>query len=261
MPARGPGAASALMGSDFVRLLAAWAEDPAILPGATANANGRAAFGERLSDWFAWTDAIALAGVLNRMAEVPHPGLLSTAERLAAESQELARVQRVLRSHIRMEPDARRGRSAAASMVGRSGVRSSVPAGLPARLAAMVAEEDGFAAHRQRYLSLQKVLENGIAPLRQRVREAVACTSPALAQLAALDVLMEDVVGLHERSLLSRVPTVLERRYQRLESEVETTELNPRFQRELQSLLEAELAFRLQPVEGLLDALRQAATS
>jgi hypothetical protein len=252
-PAQGSGATSALAGSEFVRLLVAWGELPAALAG-SLSASG-AAYGERLSSWFTWTDAIALSGVLNRTADMPHPGLLTTAERLAAESQELARVQRVLRSHIRMEPDARKARSRPAM-----GTARPVPAGLPARLAAMVAEEDGFALHRQRYLSLQKVMENGVAPLRQRVREAVACTSPDLAQLAALDVLMEDVVGQRERALLARVPSLLERRYERLQSEVDTTELNPRFQRELQQLLEAELAFRLQPVEGLLDALRQAAT-
>jgi hypothetical protein len=55
------------------------------------------------------------------------------------------------------------------------------------------------------------------------------------------------------------VPGLLAQRYERLQAE-DAEHLNPRFQRELQQLLEAELDFRLHPVEGLLDALRQAAT-
>jgi hypothetical protein len=70
---------------------------------------------------------------------------------------------------------------------------------------------------------------------------------------------MEDVVGGRERALLAQVPGLLAQRYERLQAE-DAEHLTPRFQRELQQLLEAELDFRLHPVEGLLDALRQAAT-
>jgi hypothetical protein len=102
-------------------------------------------------------------------------------------------------------------------------------------------------------------MDNAIGALRQRVRDAVAAASPALAHLATLDVVMEDVVGGRRAGPAGpgarpagpalRAPAGRGRR-----------DLNPRFQRELQQLLEAELDFRLHPVEGLLDALRQAAT-
>jgi hypothetical protein len=62
-------------------------------------------------------------------------------------------------------------------------------------------------------------MDNAIGALRQRVRDAVAAASPALAHLATLDVVMEDVVGGRERALLAQVPGLLAQRYERLQAE------------------------------------------
>lgn len=237
-----PSATSALAGSDFLRLLAAWGlAAPAAAPGG---------FGQRLSEWFSWTDAIALSGALGGPAEPVPAGLLTAAERLAVETRELARVRQQLLGHIRGEPAGARNRPAA---------RVAVSPRVQARLAAEHLGDEGFAPHRQRCLAVHKTMDNAIGALRQRVRDAVAAASPALAHLATLDVVMEDVVGGRERALLAQVPGLLAQRYERLQAE-DAEHLTPRFQRELQQLLEAELDFRLHPVEGLLDALRQAAT-
>lgn len=233
-----------LGGSDFIRLLAAWG-------GAAPAAVGRAPFGERLSAWFAWTDAIALSSALGGPAAPVPPGLWSPAERLATEERELARVRQQLLVHLRGDPTSARRTGGA--------TRVAVSPRVQARLAAEGADDEGFALHRQRYLAAQKAMDNAIGSLRQRVRDAVAAASPALAHLATLDVVMEDVVGARARSLLAQVPSLLAQRYERLQTDG-VDDLNLRFRRELQPLLEAELAFRLQPVEGLLDALRQAAT-
>jgi hypothetical protein len=206
-------------------------------------------FGQRLSEWFSWTDAIALSGALGGPAEPVPAGLLTAAERLAVETRELARVRQQLLGHIRGEPAGARSRPAA---------RVAVSPRVQARLAAEHLGDEGFAPTASAAWPC-RAMDNAIGALRQRVRDAVAAASPALAHLATLDVVMEDVVGGRERALLAQVPGLLAQRYERLQAE-DAEHLTPRFQRELQQLLEAELDFRLHPVEGLLDALRQAAT-
>uniref|UniRef100_UPI0035B0DF9D DUF3348 family protein n=1 Tax=Ideonella dechloratans TaxID=36863 RepID=UPI0035B0DF9D len=88
-------ATSALAGSDFLRLLAAWG-----LAAPAGGAGAAAAFGQRLAQWFSWTDAIALSGALGGPAEPVPAGLLTAAERLAVETRELARVRAQLLGHI-----------------------------------------------------------------------------------------------------------------------------------------------------------------
>jgi hypothetical protein len=145
----------------------------------------RAAFGQRLSEWFSWTDAIALSSALGGPAEPVPAGLLTAAERLAVETRELARVRQQLLGHIRGEPaGARPPGGAGGGVAPRAG-----PAG------GRAAGRRGLRPHRQRCLAVQKAMDNAIGALRQRVRDAVAAASPALAHLATLDVVMEDVVG------------------------------------------------------------------
>ena len=79
------------------------------------------------------------------------------------------------------------------------------------------------------------------------------------------------VVGARERSLLASVPTLLEKHFKRLreahQAAQDATPDNPQppataagwldvFGRDMQSVLRAELDIRMQPVEGLLEALR-----
>lgn len=132
-----------------------------------------------------------------------------------------------------------------------------------------------FTPHRSRYFGKQQAMELGIGPLRARLRAALTARSPALAQLAAVDAVMEQALGEREHSLLSSVPVLLEKHFERLRqahlatlapiapedapTPAEAATAPPwldEFRRDMQSVLLAELDLRLQPVEGLLEALR-----
>lgn len=173
---------------------------------------------ERLAPWLAWTDAIALAGALD--AEPPSPG--TPAQASAARQQAVAAraaMQRLLTEAIeRDQPD---GLAA-----------DDLPADTtPGR----------------RYRAHQQAMDRRIAPLRAQVRRALALRSTAMGRIAVLDHLMEQALAARERQLLSAVPAWLDRRLQR--EPVPGAKL-------MQPLLHAELAHRLQPVDGMLAALQ-----
>ncbi len=111
-----------------------------------------------------------------------------------------------------------------------------------------------FAPYRQRYLSRQQMMEAGIGPMRARLRARLAAASPEAARLAAVDALMEQVLGPREQRLLSAVPALLQKHFERLKGQSE--DWPQALGREMQELLLAELDIRFQPIEGLLEALR-----
>jgi hypothetical protein len=78
-----------------------------------------------------------------------------------------------------------------------------------------------------------------------------------MARLAAVDVVMEQVLGAQERSLLAGVPALLETHFKRLRQAAPDAWLD-RFRRDAREVLLAELDLRFQPVDGLLEALRAA---
>jgi hypothetical protein len=123
-----------------------------------------------------------------------------------------------------------------------------------------------FASYRQRYTKCQLAMETQIVPLRRRLRSTLAERSPALAKLAELDSVMEQVVGAQERALLATVAGRLEPRFDRWRGTPDDAAMSQvlqpghgleRFHQEMRSLLLAELDLRLQPVEGLLEACRK----
>lgn len=176
---------------------------------------------ERLAPWLAWTDAIALSGALASppQAAVPPPGTLAqaAAAREQAVAARAAAQRRLAEAISRDQPE---------------GLRAD---DLPAE-----------ATPGRRYRAHQQAMERRITPLRAQVRRALALQSAALARIAGLDHCMEQALAGRERQLLSAVPTWLDRRLQRapLPLAALTT-----------PLLQAELAHRLQPVDGLLAAL------
>jgi hypothetical protein len=236
-------------GSAFIRLLAALNDAPATAtPGA---------FAERLSRWFDWTDAISLSAALgSSTAQVPEPAVAAR-PLMNVDERELARVRATLARHV-----------ADASS-------TAVPTPRTSRLAStpIVAPQtpDDFPAYRQRYVACQQAMETSIGPLRRRVRSTLAGAAPALARLADLDAVMEQVIGEQERALLATVPGRLEQRFERLRqahadacphADPGATDAPPAtwadtFRLDMRDVLLAELELRLQPVEGLLEALRQ----
>lgn len=228
-------------------------------------------FGERLGRWLGWTDAISLSAALHAV-----PAATPTAPPGAPGGGTA-------------QGDADRVRSALARSIAEDADPAADedprPVPLPgAARGAAAAPPAAFTPYRRRYLARQQSMESGIAALRDRVRTALAATSPAMARLAALDAVMEQALGAHERGLMATVPALLEKRFERLRaahrampakgrasdtpdaldasnaSNASNTpaggEWTDLFRRDMQAVLLAELDIRLQPVEGLLAALR-----
>lgn len=234
---------SGFNGSALIRLLSRLAEADVREP-----ANPTA---DRLSQWFGWTDAISLSAALDGT-----PATAPTSIRAPRNTE---------------ESECNRVRSALANAIVED---NTFGAGKDAT--------SDFAPYRRRYLARQQAMEAGVGSLRSRLRSAMAAKSPAMARLASVDVVMAQVLEAREHSLLSAVPGLLERHFERLrkaseapaaeeetkEAEAETpdTAAPPSdawldvFRKDAQDVLLAELDFRFQPVEGLLDALRTQAT-
>ncbi|MDR3369163.1 DUF3348 family protein [Rhodoferax sp.] len=129
-----------------------------------------------------------------------------------------------------------------------------------------------YAPYRRYYSAHQREMEASIHPFRVKVRDVLAKTSPTFAKLAALDAVFDSSLGDHERKLFSRVPSLLEKRFEQLhqihqQALADTPEAdNPapgttagawitRFWQEFQVVLRAELDARLEPTLGLIEAL------
>lgn len=177
---------------------------------------------ERWSPWLDWTDAIALSAVLNA-----EPAARPAAAPPGAPAGSRAVIE-----------EARRVRHDLAGAITTDAVFS---AGAPAD------DGDKAAPWRARYLAHQRAMEARIGPLRARVRAALARRSPQLGQLAALDAVLDEALAARERHLLSTVPVRLEQRSERLQGH------------QVRGVLLAELETRLQPVEGMIDALAKPA--
>ena len=226
---------TAFSDSTLVRLLARLADADA--------PESRQGFADRLSQWLDWTDAISLSAALNgNPPTVPSGARPSGSD---AEDGECGRI-----------------RAALAKAIADDGAFTA------ARGAQTSAD---FSPYRQRYLARQQAMEASIAPLRERLRARLAARSPAMARLAAVDAVMEQVLGAQEHRLLSTVPALLERHFKRLRQSEPAAPGDPQapdapgartegwlelFRKNMQELLLAELDLRWQPIEGLLEALR-----
>jgi hypothetical protein len=130
--------------------------------------------------------------------------------------------------------------------------------------------ESTYAPYKRRHLELQRLMEQMVGALRAHVREQLAGAVPALRQLALLDAAMEKITARREQSLLPRAVALLERRFQQLhkdhlKSVPADAQDDPMawhrpgqwlhtFANEWRQALLAELALRLEPVAGLVEA-------
>ncbi len=233
-----------LTGSAFIRALAA-------LNDVHAPASPDA-FAQRLAQWFGWTDAFTLSAALSDASARPDLPAFGGRAAVSADEREFARVRAALAKTI---ADAPAGGPEPRRLV-RPLAGPVAPAEMPT----------DFATYRQRYAQCQLAMETQIVPLRRRLRSTLADRSSALAKLAELDTVMEQVVGAQERALLATVAGRLEARFDRLRgTQDDSTSAAPtrpgpwlaRFRQEMRDLLLAELDLRLQPVEGLLEACRK----
>jgi len=214
----------------------------------------RQSLADRLSLWLGWTDAIALSAVLDGGPPAVAPGAQADG---GAEAREVERMRSALAHAIADD------RPFAAPR----------PRGPAAAQAAPAETEPVYATYRQRYLALQQNMETSIAKTRARLRALLAAQAPAKARLAMVDAIMERSLSLHERRLLGTIPGMLEKHFERLRQAAQDTPepdtLDSEapapaapapwlaaFRADMRSVLRAELDIRLQPIEGLLAALR-----
>ncbi|KDR36844.1 DUF3348 domain-containing protein [Caballeronia grimmiae] len=223
---------TAVSGPALVRLLARFADLDVQEPGASLS--------DKLSQWLGWTDAIALSTALN--GEPPAIGGARSAS--AAQQHACARVRASLASAIAPA-------KAAAPL--RHRAREAVP---------QVDVPVDYAVYRQRCLSLQQAMESDIGALRGRMRAVLATQSDRAARLAVVDAVMEQALGARERTLFAQVPALLGKHFERMRRANAETDGSSAwleaFEKDMQSVLLAELDVRFQPVDGLLAACHAA---
>lgn len=235
--------------SKFVRLLCDLAVLDPVEPGI--------AFAEKLGQWVAIADAIALNAALT--ASPPAP---PSAARMAI-GEEFTRMRSTWVNLI-TQPGS--------PIVARTRIDSLSPQiGEPLDVGAT------YEPYRRYYLAQQRDMELNVRPWRAKVRDVLAKASPALKQLATLDAALEGILGARESKLFSTVPALLEKRFgqllkahqQRLLDTSQTDHpdfwMKPggwlaRFCNEVQTVLLAELDVRLQPTVGLIEALHNEKT-
>ncbi|MBH1966498.1 MAG: DUF3348 domain-containing protein [Comamonadaceae bacterium] len=208
---------TSLTGSALVRLLEALSDSRVRVRDA------RTGFTDGLVQWVGWADAIALSAALERS-----PSAAVVSEASLDERAECNRIRASLTQ---------------------AAARAMAPTGHSAMEASV-----GFGSLRKRYVTQQQAMEVAIGTLRERVRAELGARSPELARLAVLDTVMAQVLNVQERRLLATVPGLLEKHYRRLRDEGSGNWVTLLMQ-DMHTVLLAELDLRLQPVEGLIDAL------
>jgi hypothetical protein len=216
-------------------------------------------FADELGQWMHFTDAIALSSVLDSgMAKVTAPIPAQRAQTGARLTAQFERIRADMVSSIT---------KSCALAGGKSPIKLPLPVDL----------EVSYAPYRRFYEAHQRDMELSVEPLRVNLRDALVKASPGLRKLAELDAVMEKFLRERESRLLSRVPMLLQKRFdtqyaahqQRLSAYGQPD--NPanwmqpggwlaRFCQELQTLLLAEAELRLQPSAGLLEAFNQQET-
>ena len=212
------------------------------------------AFAERLSDWLGWTDAISLSAALNARPQASLPATQAAQAVQSAETGKFIRMREALVGAISED-------STLAQAKGPRDFRAS-------ESKAPRDPKPGSAPYHRRYAPKHQAMDPSVGALRGQLRAALSEQSPEMARLAAVDTAMEQVLGERERGLLTIVPLLLERHFERScrgaqaqegadpQDEAQAEARLDSFRKDMQALLLAELDFRLQPADGLLDALR-----
>ena len=185
---------------------------------------------ERWSPWLGWADAIQLSAALSGAPSARTDG---TPPDLGALERALAQ-------------DCERVRSDLAQAIEADAMLASASA---------AGAEAAWADFRNRYATHQRAMDARIAPLRARARAALAAASADLGRLAELDAVLDSALAARARQLLSTVPAGLDRHFRRSRQAGAPGNGLDELAPPLQRALLAELELRMQPVEGLRDAL------
>lgn len=125
-----------------------------------------------------------------------------------------------------------------------------------ATTSAVVSEPPVFASQLKRYLFTQRSLATQVAHLRAGLRQVLAHGPHRLQQLAALDAVLERLLEPREHKLWEGITVFLQRRWNwRMAASSALPALGVRaFEQDVQALLDAELAVRLLPLQGLVES-------
>jgi hypothetical protein len=216
-------------------------------------------FAEKLGFWVPFADASTLSAVHNQSSvQFSIMAPQSQVALFAALEAELGQLQTELTNAIIASCSPKSGKST---------VQLPIPVlELPLDLLA------AFAPYRWFYDAHQRDMELHVAPLRVRVRNALKQVSPALKKLADLDAALESILHERESKLLSKIPVLLKKHFEQLfraheqnqldsgQQDIPATWVQPagwlaQFCSDMQTLLLSELALRLQPTIGLIEAL------
>lgn len=178
----------------------------------------------RLAEWIDWTDAIALASALDGRIEGAGRAIGNAGDPSVSAEQLLAQ-----------------GRARVLGLM-RSGL-------LEALQEAKQTEDPAQAATtlRQAIAQAQRQMDAAVAGLRAKLRARLQGGKPAQQELAALDAVLERALAERQRHLLAAAAG----RLARLGENADPSTLEPR----LMAALTAELELRLQPLQGLVQAL------
>ena len=216
-------------------------------------------FADELGQWMHFTDAIALSSVLES-------GMAKAAAQSPAQCAETGSRVTALFARTRASMVSSITKSCALK-----GGKSHLALPLPIDL------EVSYAPYRRFYEAHQRDMELSVDPLRVNLRDALAKASPRLRKLAELDAVMDKFLRDRESRLLSRVPMLLQKRFNThyaVHQERLTASDDPdnpaswmrpggwlaHFCQELETLLLAEAELRLEPSAGLLEAINQQET-
>lgn len=246
--------------SRLVGLLHAWVQTDAEA--------ARQDWAERLSRWMGPIDAITLHAAHQSILSASPAPADALEDGLTALAQDTERARNALLQAA--EPP-----KVAPPNNTRS--RSALPVPRPPA-SGKAADMPEFAPFRQRYLAHQRSMELKLPPLRERYRRVLTHADARLRQLAELDAALEHILGARERALLSKVPALLERRFEHwratlgaeaaLEPANDQAGMTPAsramqtvprwlasFSQDFQEVVRAEVDFRMAPITGLMEAL------
>ncbi len=231
---------------DLLHLLRGW--------GVTLQPVASHSVAQRLADGMGWMDAVALAQTLGAPQGPKAPPATPTPDwrtTQAAVADAVARCRGPL----------------LAGFTDPALVRTAPPEGTGAL--------DAVAPFRQHHVQQQRAMAAKLPQLRAQVRELLQTASPRLAQLAQLDAVLDPALHGTLEARLAALPSMLQQRGLTLraaapESSHTTTSTatsppwpptgwRGQLWADLQRLLQAELGLRWQPIQGLLDALRDEA--
>jgi len=204
-------------GPTFIRLIARLAEIDVAHPESTLS--------DRLGQWIDWTHAVALSRALDD-APVAGPDPPDTVD---ADAGDCARTRAALAAAI-----------------------ADAPLPAPTDGSAIPGADDV----RKQCLARQRAMQAEAGRLRGHLRDRLATQSPAMARLAEIDAVMEQVLSPREHALLASIPDLLGRHFERLRGQAGGDAWHAAFRRDMQGVLLAELDVRFHPIEGLLAALR-----